>query len=99
MQTFYFLLCLPAMFTATITLANTFITAEPKTRCVIPFCDDKSMPQYDDAFVAPYHFANYTIPVTEEGTHFSSCKHYKPVMNVTKESFLLKRSEHNFFTS
>ena len=61
-KTFYFLLCLPAMFTATITLSNTFTTAEPKTRCDIPSCDDKLMPQYDDAFVGPYHFANYTIP-------------------------------------
>ena len=98
-KTFYFLLCLPAMFTATITLANTFITAEPQTRCAIPFCDDKYMPQYDDAFVAPHHFANYTIPLNEDGTHFSTCKYYKPVMNITKESFLLSRSEQTFLSS
>ena len=40
-KTFYVLLCLPAMFTATITLSNTFTTAEPKNRCDIPSCDDK----------------------------------------------------------
>jgi OCT family organic cation transporter-like MFS transporter 4/5 len=98
-KTFYFLLCLPAMFTATITLANTFITAEPQTRCDIPFCDDKYMPQYDDAFVAPHHFANYTIPLSEDGTHFSTCKYYKPVMNLTKESFILSRSEKISYTT
>ena len=92
-KTFYFLLCLPAMFTATITLSNTFVTAEPKTRCDIPLCDDKLMPQYDDAFVSPHYFANYTIPKTGNDMQFSSCQYYKPTINTTQIRLSQKRSE------
>ena len=94
-KTFYFLLCLPAMFTATITLANVFVTAEPKSRCDIPICDDKYLPQYDDAFVGPHYFANYTIPMVEEEGEikFSTCQYYKPLSNTTKSFQTPKISE------
>ena len=84
--TFYLLLCLPAMFTATITLANTFVTAQPNHRCDIRFCDDKLNPQYDDAFVGPNYFSNYTIPLDENSiTKYSMCQYYKPITNTTKQ--------------
>ena len=85
--TFYLLLCLPAMFTATITLANTFVTAQPNHRCDIPFCDDKLNPQYDDAFVGPNYFSNYTLPLDESSlSKYSMCQYYKPITNTTTKS-------------
>merc|ERR1712226_1432221 len=81
------------MFTATITLSNTFTTAEPQTRCDIPSCDDQYMPQYDDAFVGPHYFANFTIPFDSTKKKFSSCNYYKPLTNETKDLLSTGRSD------
>ena len=94
-KVFYVLLCLPAMFTATITLSNTFTTAEPNTRCDIPSCDDKFMPQYEDAFVGPHFFANYTIPFDTIVNKFSECKSYAPIDNSIKYQPYHERSDLN----
>ena len=81
------------MFTATITLSNTFTTAEPKNRCDIPSCDDKFMPQYEDAFVGPHFFANYTIPYDPISNGFKKCKYYQPINNDTQYLLQFERSD------
>ena len=56
----YFTVCSTVIFTTGLGLSVVFSAAVPKTRCLIPNCDNLKYPQYSDAFTKG--FANFTIP-------------------------------------
>ena len=70
----YLLICVTAIFPATATLHTVFTAAVPRSRCLVPDCDDAVDSRYADAFDMGY--ANFTIPVLPSG-RYDSCKMYR----------------------
>jgi len=73
----YFLVCLPAALTASITLAAVFNNYSPAHRCQIPVCDSPVIPHYRDAF--NLGFANFSIPLTKDNSTWDSCHRFQEI--------------------
>ncbi|KAK8399036.1 hypothetical protein O3P69_004252 [Scylla paramamosain] len=72
----YFLLCLPAIFVGAANLAQVFIAATPKYRCVVPLCDANiSNPSYNQPFL------NFTIPYNTKDKSWDGCHRYQRLHN------------------
>ncbi|XP_045131799.1 organic cation transporter protein-like isoform X2 [Portunus trituberculatus] len=72
----YFLLCLPAIFVGAGNLAQVFIAATPKYRCVVPLCDANiSNPLYYQPFL------NFTIPYNIKDNSWDGCQRYQRLHN------------------
>lgn len=72
----YFLLCLPSIFTGASNLAQVFIAAVPKYRCLVPWCDGNLS---DPSYYKP--FLNFTIPYNTKDDSWDSCHRYQRLNN------------------
>jgi len=70
----YLLVCLPAALTATITMASIFTAYSPLHRCLVPQCDDRTLPSYSD----PYFF-NWGFALPNSSSSYSSCWQNTPL--------------------
>ncbi|KAG0725417.1 Organic cation transporter protein [Chionoecetes opilio] len=84
----YFLLCLPILFVGAGNLAQVFIAAVPKYRCVVPRCDaNLTHPSYDEPFL------NFTTPVNAKNGYWDGCHRYQ--RRNTHPSCLPQDYDHN----
>ncbi|XP_050718793.1 organic cation transporter protein-like isoform X1 [Eriocheir sinensis] len=68
----FFLLCLPVIFVGAGNLAQVFIAASPKYRCLVPQCDTNiTHPSYNEPFL------NFTIPYNTEDGSWDECHRYQ----------------------